>query len=108
MSNDELEQKGRTALRRIFWRMIYNEKKKRNRECQLHDQLKVPSSNDIEIRLYLSELMNSIDTPLGKYIIQKIVLDGFKEWELACELKISQQAVNKRKKKSLAMLAKQL
>lgn len=108
MSNEDLEQKGRTALRRIFWRMIYHEKKKRKRGCQLHEQLQMPLSYEIEIRVYLSELMNSIDSPTGKYIIQKIVLDGFMEREVAYDLKITQQAVNKYKKNYLAMLAKQL
>jgi DNA-directed RNA polymerase specialized sigma subunit, sigma24 homolog len=110
MKSTELEQKGKTALRRIFWRMIYHEKKKRKRECPLLDRIgdPFPYSYETETRIHLSDLINSLPSPEAKYIIQKTVFEGFKEWEVACDLKISQQAVNKSKRKHLALLAKKL
>ncbi|MFD2670421.1 sigma factor-like helix-turn-helix DNA-binding protein [Marinicrinis sediminis] len=49
-------------------------------------------------------MIQNIPSPHGQYIIYKIYRDRFTEKKIAQELNISQQAVNRWKKKSLEKL----
>ncbi|MFI2859334.1 sigma-70 family RNA polymerase sigma factor [Paenibacillus sp. JSM ZJ436] len=99
----------RTEIYRIGWRAQYRAKKINNKELPLID------------RDYIREdfTKHSIDNILmeqafkdlpknGKYILDKIYLQGFSEIEVARQLNMSQQAVNKWKRKMLNELSKKM
>lgn len=58
--------------------------------------------------LYVNQLMKTIPSETGRFIIERVILQGYTESEVADELKISQQAVNKCKNKYLRILRNQL
>ncbi|UKS25738.1 DUF1492 domain-containing protein [Paenibacillus sp. HWE-109] len=98
----------RQVLQRFAWRIQYHARKQINREVLSIDFDNYHNhhnyQNNVSERLkdiQLHELIQSINSEKGRYIIQRIYIDGLKEKEVADELQISQQAVSKWKKKSL-------
>ncbi|WP_414858851.1 sigma factor-like helix-turn-helix DNA-binding protein [Paenibacillus sp. Soil787] len=59
------------------------------------------------LNIYVVELVQSIQSEKGRYVIKRIYLDGLNEKEVANELQISQQAVSKWKKKGLETMRRQ-
>jgi len=68
------------------------------------------SSFETEVisQLYVEEIINTIPWEKSRYIIQKNIIEEMTEKEIANELQISQQAVNKWKKKGLSVLRQNL
>lgn len=60
---------------------------------------------DVTDKIILDKLLNEL-TEKQKYIIQKLYIEGYSAAELAKELNISKQAVNKTKKVSLMKIRK--
>ncbi|BAU29799.1 hypothetical protein DFP93_106179 [Aneurinibacillus soli] len=95
-------------LRRIAWNIQYREKKRRKKELSLEEYIGNDPTSLIISNLYLHDLLNKIPSKQAKYIIQSSILYGFTEKEIAVELNMTQQGVNKCKKKWLKSLQKDL
>ncbi len=101
----------RKLLRRAAWRLQYKARMQQSKECyllfdnQLHDS---GFETEILSSVYIKELLNSIPWEKCRYIIRKTVIDGVTEQEVARELNMTQQGVNKWKKKGLELLRQTL
>lgn len=95
----------RKEIYRIGWRLQYKVRKTRNQEFpifeseQLEEDFTLTSENKVVVRYLLDVLPDN-----GKSILDKIYLQGFTEAEVAKQLNISQQAVNRCKRKMLSQL----
>ncbi|MDP5277062.1 hypothetical protein [Chengkuizengella axinellae] len=102
----------RTLLKRTAWRIQYAAKIRKRKEWLVkYDEslyMTQTDSSDIITRFYLFELLSYLSSNKEKYILQKIYMDGFTEKELAIELKISQQAVNKCKRKAIQSIRQKI
>ncbi|HBF2207823.1 sigma factor-like helix-turn-helix DNA-binding protein [Paenibacillus aceti] len=96
----------KSEIYRIGWRVQYKAKRTRNQECPFYENnLSTPSFSAMsEEKIYVEELINSLP-PQGKIIIDKLYLQGLSEVEVARQLNISQQAVNKWKRKMILQLS---
>lgn len=75
----------------------------------IYDTSAIDSFEDDAIsRIYIEEICSLIPSDVGKRIIRDVYLCGKSEKEISADLKISQQGVNKWKKKSLELLSKKL
>lgn len=109
MSGDEFValEKCRQSLKRIAWRLQYRIRTQTTRELlNWLDYYGPTTSFDQEVisKIYVQELVQQIKEPKGRYIFQRVVIDGMTEKEVAKELEISQQAVSKWKKKGIAIV----
>lgn len=96
----------RQVLRRFAWRMQYRARKQKNHEL-LSIDLNYAEKTEGSLNIYVVELIESIQSKKGRYIIKRIYIDGLNEREVANELRISQQAVSKWKKKGLETMRRQ-
>lgn len=97
----------RKLLRQAAWRLQYKVRIQRAKEYIVSfDHEMGTSSFDTELisDMYVEELLEEIPWSKSRYIIQKIVIEGMTEKEVACELHITQQGVNKWKRKGLEAL----
>ncbi|MFS1511553.1 sigma factor-like helix-turn-helix DNA-binding protein [Chengkuizengella sp. SCS-71B] len=102
----------RVLLKRTAWRIQYKAKVRRKKEwlvefdeCLYTTQSFLP---DVVSRYYLLELLSLLSSNKERYILQKIYLEGFTENELAKELNITQQAVNKCKNKAIQTIRQKI
>ncbi|WP_342553772.1 sigma factor-like helix-turn-helix DNA-binding protein [Paenibacillus sp. FSL R7-0652] len=96
----------KTEIYRIGWRIQYRAKKLKKKEFGLADEVfpqKNFASNVID-KVTLCQLLGTIPKK-GRIILQKIYLEGYTEADVAHELGISQQAVNRWKNKMLKTLS---
>lgn len=94
-------------LKRAAWRLQYKMKTQNYRESMpLLENAYVDTRFESEIisMLYIKELLNTIKSPKEKYIITRIFIQGATEKKVSEELGISQQGVNKCKRKVLKNL----
>lgn len=92
-------------LHRIAWRLQYRARRNCNRELPLtHNSPQPENSTEWVETILLHQLISSIPSATGKKIINEIYLQDKTEGQVAQNLNISQQAVNKWKKKSLLFL----
>ncbi|WP_308722652.1 sigma factor-like helix-turn-helix DNA-binding protein [Paenibacillus polysaccharolyticus] len=99
----------RTEIYRIGWRLQYRVKKVRNRELPIFEE--GATSDDFTYFLDSKVDIQSILSTLpenGREIISQIYLKGFTEIEVAKKLNISQQVVNRCKKKMLQQLSQRV
>lgn len=109
---------------RIGWRLQYRAKKIRNRELpyqdtntissrvglQLYSSLGLQSNlqcdftTQVDNKILVNELMSSLP-PKGRFILHKLYIQDQTEAEVSMELNLSQQAVNKWKRKMLQQLS---
>lgn len=98
-------------IRRIGWRIQYRTKVITHRELLIRDDLmntmKAQEPNVI-LKIFIDEMLEKIPSVKGREIIRKLYLDGFTESEVSRQLNITQQAVNKWKKKSLEKMREHL
>lgn len=98
-------------LKRAAWRLQYKMKTQNYRESiPLLDNAYIDYKCESEIvsKLYIKELLNTLTSNKEQYVITRIVIQGATEKEVAKELKISQQGVNKCKRKALETLRKKV
>ncbi|MGG3884000.1 sigma-70 family RNA polymerase sigma factor [Brevibacillus panacihumi] len=100
----------RRELKRKAWRLQYAAKQRRNREVLFPEEHYLSSSFEKEVvsKIFIQELKNAIPSQTGQYIYKRTIVDGATEREVADELKMSQQAVNKWKKKIKYQLLKKI
>lgn len=108
IANDELAlEQCRILLRRAAWRLQYHAKTQQLRETLTLGDYHEPSCNfadEIISDIYVQNLMNIIISEKCRYIIQKVIIEEIPEKEVASELQMSQQGVNKWKRKGLGIL----
>lgn len=110
-NNDLPQEICRKLLKQAAWRIQYKIRIQHIRESiALLDYQTSNYSFEAEIisQIYVKEIVNSIPWEKSRYVIQKNIIEGLTEKEIANELQISQQAVNKWKKKGLAVLRQNL
>lgn len=95
-------------LRRAAWRMQYVSKQIQKREVKFEDINYFGSistfENELVSKIFVNEVINTIPNRKCRYVVNKVVIEGYTEKEIAEELKISQQAVNKCKQRALHYL----
>ncbi len=101
----------RKLLRRAAWRLQYKARTQQLKECYLLFESQAQDSGfeaEILSKVYTKELLDSIPWEKCRFIIQRTIIDGMTEQEVARELNITQQGVNKWKKKGLELLRQTL
>ncbi|MFE1631070.1 hypothetical protein ACFLFF_30510 [Brevibacillus reuszeri] len=91
----------RKELKRTAWRLQYAVRKQRAKELLIAEEKHRVSSfeNNVISDVFIQWVNKQISSPKGQYIFKRSIVDGATEKEVAEELKISQQAVSKWKKK---------
>ncbi|MGW7159811.1 RNA polymerase sigma factor [Paenibacillus taichungensis] len=99
----------KTEVYRIGWRVQYRAKKVKQRECFIND-IDIFGGNfttNLEDKVMVEQLLQSLP-PQGKTILNKVYIEGHTEEEVAKHLNMSQQAVNKWKKRMLKQLSQRM
>ncbi|OIB01198.1 hypothetical protein AK95_27550 [Paenibacillus sp. LC231] len=97
----------KTEIYRIGWRIQYQAKKLRRRETLYPDFSTVQTGSfhaRSDDRIWIGQLLDSLP-PQGRTIIYKLFLEDLTEAEVAKQLHISQQAVNRWKRKMIQKLS---
>ncbi|HBU83672.1 MULTISPECIES: RNA polymerase sigma factor [Paenibacillus] len=99
----------KTEVYRIGWRVQYRAKKVKQRECSINDIEFLGGSfiTNLENKIMVEQLLQSLP-PQGKTILHKVYIEGHTEAEVAQHLNMSQQAVNKWKKRMLKRLSQRM
>jgi DNA-directed RNA polymerase specialized sigma subunit len=104
-------------IKRIVWRLQYHTRTYQSRELLMLDDPNRSTSSIsyqssiieyVDSNLFVYEVLELIPSPKNKYIFKRAILDGVPEKEIAKELKVSQQAVNKCKTKTLLFLKQKI
>ncbi|MFC3749427.1 sigma-70 family RNA polymerase sigma factor [Paenibacillus sp. GCM10012306] len=97
----------KSEIYRIGWRVQYRARKIRSRECSLYDNPSVGKSFAVssEEKVWVRQLIDTLP-PQGKIIIDKLYFQDLTEAEVARQLNISQQGVNKWKQKMIRELSR--
>lgn len=101
----------KTLLRRYAWRLQYKVRTQYNREhYSIFSYQSYDNHFDEKIlsKIYVKYLLDMIPWEKSRTIIKAVILDEKTEKEVAFELHISQQAVNKWKIKGLKILRQNL
>lgn len=95
-------------LKRIAWRLQYRAKCQRKKEITIAPDNVLYSSfknqTDLLSKLYVEELVGLIPSDNARRVIKKIYIEDKTEKVVALELNMTQQAVNKWKKRGLSMI----
>ena len=109
MNQDDLKkEKCKQILKRAAWRIQYHERKRYSKETEMIETIGTDQIEEAVSDNFVKEILEGIPSPKGRYIIQKIVLDGWTEKEVAKSLNMSQQGVHKCKTKYLNLLKQTL
>ncbi|MGG4186691.1 sigma-70 family RNA polymerase sigma factor [Paenibacillus jamilae] len=101
----------RRELYRIAWRMQYREKRDRKREVSMEcrpDLFQPSFAEESDNKIVLQSYINKLVCEASKKVIYEIYINDKTEAQVARELKITQQAVNKWKKKALRELCQMM
>ncbi|MFZ5988762.1 MAG: sigma-70 family RNA polymerase sigma factor [Bacillota bacterium] len=101
----------RKLLKRAAWRIQYKIRTQQVRECASlldYQAFDYGFEKDILSEIYVKELVGKIPWKKSRYVIQRTIIEGLTEKEVAQELQITQQAVNKWKKKGLEAIRQSL
>ncbi|GIP20108.1 hypothetical protein J22TS3_03830 [Paenibacillus sp. J22TS3] len=98
----------KAELYRIAWRLQYKAKVIRRRETSFYDMEPADTrtfTTDSDNKIVVDQLLSSLPAQ-GRTILRKLYMENRTEKEVACQLKISQQAVSKWKKKMIQQLSR--
>jgi len=102
----------RTAIKRVVWRLQNKERSRRKHEVPLEDSFNNNYSNSFtnhsDQKILVQQLFDSITSETGKRIIYEIYFNSKTEAQVAKEMNITRQAVNKWKNKTLKAMRKEL
>lgn len=101
----------RGELKRIAWKIQYKAKVTSKHELPLKSENVSRAANfqnEVDRKLYVEYLINSIPTDIGRKIIFEIYINEKTEVQVAKELNISQQGVNQWKRKTLKYLCQKM
>lgn len=111
-TNDDISVENcRKLLRRAAWRIQYKNRIQRVRECQMlfEDQAYDGGfETNVLSKIFVENLLNIIPWEKCRFVIERTIIEGITEKEVAFELQITQQGVNKWKKKGLELLREHL
>ncbi len=101
-----LSEQYRQRLRQASWRMQYRAKTRLYHEnLSFNEQIDPFFVNSDEMStIILQQWIDSLPWDKARYIITGLYMEGQSEQELAAQLQISQQAVNRWKRKSIQYL----
>lgn len=96
----------RKEVYRIGWRLQYRNRRIRQHDFSLFDNVSVQhhTSDTIDNRILVQDLLLTLPEK-GRSIIHKLYIEELTEAEVAAQLHISQQAVSKWKKKMIQQLS---
>ncbi|CAM5780328.1 MULTISPECIES: sigma factor-like helix-turn-helix DNA-binding protein [Brevibacillus] len=94
-------------IKRTAWKLQYQAKKQYRREMFLDDHKEVPYHDSIDSQLFVEELLNSLPER-ERFIIQRVVIEGRTEREVAQELRISRSRLHACKVQGLQRLHKKI
>lgn len=102
----QIIQRYRREVYRIGWRLQYRCKKTYRNECVLFDTnlTQEDETEDMINRISIEQLLDTLPTK-GRVILQKLYLQEMTEAEVAAQLHMSQQGVNKWKRKMIQQLS---
>lgn len=97
-------------LQRVAWRLQYKVRSTRKRECMWIEEKQPYYSlfDTVDNHLLIQQLFNEIQPDIGRKVIYGLFIREQTEAQLAKELNISQQAVNKWKRKTLHSLSQKM
>lgn len=102
----------RKELKRIAWRLRRKERSRLKHEVPLENNPNLSDSNSfterIEQKILVQQLFKSIPSAAHRRIIYEIYFNRKTETQVANEMQISQQVVNRWKKKTLATMRRQV
>lgn len=100
----------RKEVYRIAWRVQYRAKIIRRRECSFGpvEPAATCFTSSSDNKIVVRQLINALPSGTGKTIIFKIYLQDKTESEVARELNMSQQGVNKWKRKMIKELSRMM
>jgi DNA-directed RNA polymerase specialized sigma subunit len=107
MENQSMIDNYRQMLKRIAWRLQYQAKKVDRHESVFEDVWTKEHMGYVDSDLFVKELLSS-PPDRGRFILQKVVIEGIPEREVAKQLNISQKRVNVCKTKYLQQLRQKL
>ncbi|QTH40918.1 sigma-70 family RNA polymerase sigma factor [Cohnella sp. LGH] len=107
MNQQTMYERYKREIYRIGWRLQYRTKKikKRERPISEYEFASTAFTNSSDDKILIEQYMNKLPNN-GKLILQKIYIEGHTEVEVARQLNMSQQAVNKWKLKMIQQLSK--
>ncbi|WP_236570686.1 sigma factor-like helix-turn-helix DNA-binding protein [Paenibacillus sp. An7] len=102
---DFMVERFRSEVYRIGWRLQYHEKKQRKQELSLFNGTPEASyrTDNWDSRILVKDLLLTLPKQ-GRTILYKLYVEDLIEKEVALQLNMSQQAVNKWKRKMLQQL----
>lgn len=97
-------------LQRVAWRLQYKVRSTRKHECMwIEDNQPFYSPFEkVDNHLLIQQLLKDIQPDIGRKIIYGLFIREQTETQLAKELNMSQQAVNKWKRKTLRSLSQKM
>ena len=100
----------RKEVYRIAWRIQYRAKVVRKRECSFGGMEPATTSfaSSSDNKIVVRQLINALPSDTGRSIIFKIYIQDKTEQEVARELNMSQQGVNKWKRKMIKELSRMM
>lgn len=100
----------RKELKRIGWRVQYKEKIKNKKEIINQDFLFLTTNftNKVDNEIFINGLLSNLSSDVGRKIIEAIYIEGVTEKQVAKQLNMSQQGVNKWKRKMLKELSQMI
>jgi DNA-directed RNA polymerase specialized sigma24 family protein len=100
----------RKEVYRIAWRVQYRARVVRKRECSFNgvEPAVTCFTSSSDNKIVVRQLINALPSTTGKTIISKIYLQDKTEGEVARELNMSQQGVNKWKRKMIKELSRMM
>ncbi|RNB55012.1 sigma-70 family RNA polymerase sigma factor [Brevibacillus gelatini] len=95
----------RQILRRIAWNLNYRERKRLRNECPILDDFGSRQETVQNVDgLFVKELLRQLPSEKERYVIRKVVLEGFTAREVGEELNMGERGVNQCKNRSLKKL----
>ncbi|MGN7471089.1 sigma-70 family RNA polymerase sigma factor [Brevibacillus sp. SAFN-007a] len=105
---DERLEECRKVIKRIAWRLQYQAKKVSARELPIIENFCGQNQlSSVDSKLYVEDMLHSLPSK-ARFIIEQVVINGVPEEIVAKHLGISQQGVNKYKRKYLGVLRNQI
>ena len=107
MKQQTVYERYKLEVYRIGWRIQYRARTIKRRECSFYDSEPIGGhfTPHSENRVLIEQLIETLP-PQGRLIIDKLYLQDQTESEVARQLNMSQQAVNKWKRKMIQQLSR--
>jgi DNA-directed RNA polymerase specialized sigma subunit len=97
-------------LQRIAWNLNYKERKRLKKECPILDDFgnRQSAFDNVGDSFFVDELLQQLSNEKERYIIRKIVLEGFTGKDIGRELNMGERGVIQCKNRGLKKLRQYL